>query len=348
MSVLENGVDTIIYAGEISRDGYEQLTKVCEKSKSKKQNKKANVILYTYGGDPHAAFRIARALQHHYSDGVTLFIPHYCKSAGTLIAIGATELVISDMGELGPLDVQLAKSSEMFERSSGMDITQGMEALRSQALESFKHFAVEIKIGSKLSTKIATEVATEMTAGLFRPIFAQIDPARVGEIQRATLIAFRYGRILERKWRNVQAGGVAKLIAEYPSHSFVIDRKEARDIFKLVREPQSDEVKLLKDVDVIMRNLLDSQEVTCFLWNQEEPSHETQSPPPSNEPTNAEQEDHDENNIAGTENESQPYGSANTNGEPKATKRTPRSSSKRDTRKNENDEESPAVTPQDS
>lgn len=278
MSVIEEGVDTIVYAGEINRDGYEELTNVCETSKT--QYKKANLILYTYGGDPHSAFRIARALQHHYSEGVTLFIPHYCKSAGTLIAIGAKELVISDMGELGPLDVQLVKTSEMFERSSGMDIAQGIEALRVQALETFKNFSVEIKIGSKLSTKIATEVATEMTAGLFGPVFAQIDPTRMGEIQRATHIAFKYGKILERKWRNIKDNGVSKLIADYPSHAFVIDRKEARDIFKEVRAPDQAEVELLKKVDAIMRNLLEAHNVTCFLWefpSKQEPSHEAES-----------------------------------------------------------------------
>ena len=43
------------------------------------------------------------------------FIPRRCKSAGTLLLIGATSLIISDRGELGPLDVQLSKPDEIFE-----------------------------------------------------------------------------------------------------------------------------------------------------------------------------------------------------------------------------------------
>jgi len=281
VSILENGVDTIIYAGEISRDGYEKITNVCEEAGN--SSKKANLVLYTYGGDPHAAFRIARALQHHYTDGIRLFIPHYCKSAGTLIAIGASELIISDMGELGPLDVQLVKPTEMFERSSGMDITQGIEALRSQAIETFKNFVYEVRLGSKLSTKIATKVATNMTTGLFSSIFAQIDPSRLGEIQRATYIALHYGKILAEKSQNIEDNGIEKLVLGYPSHSFVIDRKEARTIFKKVNCPDSKEVELLKQIDKLMRSMLNSQTVNCFQWKpttpQEEQSHEHSNQP---------------------------------------------------------------------
>lgn len=285
MSVLEEGVDTIIYAGEISRYGYEELTKVCENAGNK--CKKVNLILYTYGGDPHAAFRIARALQHHYVDGITLFIPHFCKSAGTLIAIGASELVISDKGELGPLDVQLIKPNEMFERSSGMDLSQGIEALRAQAIETFKNFVYEMRVGNKLSTKIATKVATEMTTGLFSPIFAQIDPSRIGEIQRATYIAHHYGNMLAIKSNNIKEDGVSRLVLGYPSHSFVIDRKEARDIFKKVRYPDEAEVSLLTAVDSVMSGRLDSSSVICFQWqnnkHEQEESQNDQSDQSSND-----------------------------------------------------------------
>lgn len=63
-------------------------------------------------GDPNAGYRIGRALQHNYDD-VTLLVVGPCKSAGTLIAIAANKLVIGDMGELGPLDIQLKKMMKL-------------------------------------------------------------------------------------------------------------------------------------------------------------------------------------------------------------------------------------------
>ncbi len=47
--------------------------------------------MVTEGGDADPAYRIARCLQDHY-DRFSLFVSGYCKSAGTLVALGAHEL----------------------------------------------------------------------------------------------------------------------------------------------------------------------------------------------------------------------------------------------------------------
>src|SRR5687767_11306085 len=84
------------------------------------RNKRKNVILVlvSEGGDADAAYRIARCLQESYGRFM-LLCGGYCKSAATLIAIGAHDLVISDCGELGPLDVQMSKTDEVMQRQSG-------------------------------------------------------------------------------------------------------------------------------------------------------------------------------------------------------------------------------------
>lgn len=267
MSLHDQDSVTIIYAGEINRTGYEKISQECEKL-VEPYPKKVDLILSTYGGDPDAGFRIARCLQHYFTDGITLFVPHYCKSAGTLIAIGASELVLSDRGELGPLDVQIMKSDEMFERSSGMDIMQGFNVLTSQAYEMVNSITVNLKVKSRLSTKLATEAASQIAVGAFAPIFAQIDPLRLGEIQRASEIAFTYGNLLRIKFDNLQEYGVSKLVAGYPSHGFVIDRKEARGIFKNVRQPDSEEIQLLKRIDSIIRHGVDLSDVFCITLDE--------------------------------------------------------------------------------
>lgn len=272
----------IIYSGPIDRYGYELMSQVCE-TLTEPYPKKVNLILSTYGGDPDAGFRIARCLQHYFTEGITLFVPHYCKSAGTLIAIGASELVLSDRGELGPLDVQLVKSDEMFERSSGMDITQGFNVLTSQAYEMFNTITVNLKLKSRLSTKLASEAASQIAVGAFAPIFAQIDPLRLGEIQRATEIAFKYGNLLKVKFDNLQEYGVITLISGYPSHAFVIDRKEATTIFKKVRQPDTDEIAWLKNVDGIIKYYIDSPLPHCEIINNSIGSY----PENDNEPYNS-------------------------------------------------------------
>ncbi|MBL0231254.1 MAG: hypothetical protein IPP76_10800 [Moraxellaceae bacterium] len=234
----------ILYIGEISRDGYNKVTEICNEHRD--SYSKVVFVLGTSGGDPHAGFRIARALQHYSDDGFTLVVPQYCKSAGTLIAIGASDIVIANCGELGPLDVQIQKSTELFERSSGLDLPQAIDALQQQVITSFRNSLVSASMGGRLSTRIAADIATNLTVGIFSPIFAQIDPIRLGESQRANYIGYEYGKRLSEKSKNLKPDALNKLIGSYPAHSFVIDRKEAKELFHKVRELNQDEYNVIK------------------------------------------------------------------------------------------------------
>jgi ClpP class serine protease len=66
------------------------------------------IILHTPGGLVLAAQQIAGALAAH-EGHVTAVIPHYAMSGGTLIALGADEIVIDNYAALGPVDPQLGQ-----------------------------------------------------------------------------------------------------------------------------------------------------------------------------------------------------------------------------------------------
>ena len=111
--------DVLFFNGPIERHLDQRVIEYCVR---RRRRKTVTLMLVTDGGDPHAAYRIARCLQSKYSR-FTAFIPGFCKSAGTIVALGAHELVMSDFGELGPLDVQLARKDELFEKQSGLTAT---------------------------------------------------------------------------------------------------------------------------------------------------------------------------------------------------------------------------------
>src|SRR6202050_2065289 len=68
-----------------------------------------DIILHTPGGLVLAALQIARAIGDHKAK-VTVFVPHYAMSGGTLIALAADEIVMSRHAVLGPIDPQLGQS----------------------------------------------------------------------------------------------------------------------------------------------------------------------------------------------------------------------------------------------
>ncbi|HEY9698697.1 MAG TPA: ATP-dependent Clp protease proteolytic subunit [Trichocoleus sp.] len=65
-----------------------------------------DLILHTPGGLVLATEQIARALVRHKAK-VTVFIPHYAMSGGTMIAMAADEIVMDENAVLGPVDPQL-------------------------------------------------------------------------------------------------------------------------------------------------------------------------------------------------------------------------------------------------
>ena len=68
-----------------------------------------DLVLHTPGGLVLAALQIARAI-HEHPGKVTVFVPHYAMSGGTLIALAADEIVMDPNAVLGPVDPQLDQS----------------------------------------------------------------------------------------------------------------------------------------------------------------------------------------------------------------------------------------------
>jgi ClpP class serine protease len=67
-----------------------------------------DIVLHTPGGLVLAALQIARAIRGH-KGKVTVLVPHYAMSGGTLIALAADEIIMSPYAVLGPVDPQLGQ-----------------------------------------------------------------------------------------------------------------------------------------------------------------------------------------------------------------------------------------------
>lgn len=71
-----------------------------------------DIVLHTPGGLVLAALQIARAIEDH-KGKVTVFVPHYAMSGGTLIALAADEIVMCRHSVLGPIDPQIGGVSSV-------------------------------------------------------------------------------------------------------------------------------------------------------------------------------------------------------------------------------------------
>jgi hypothetical protein len=235
--------DILLVNSPIARPLDLTVLKMC---RQRQRRENVLVILVTEGGDPDPAYRLARCLQDNYRR-FSLFVSGYCKSAGTLVALGANELIIADSGELGPLDVQMSKPDELAQMQSGLTATSALATLHNQAFQAFENFFLQLvaKSGNTISTRTATQLAAQLVCGLFAPLYGHMDPMHVGEAGRALLIAQKYGQLLQNKANNLKPKSLIELTTEYPSHGFVIDRLEAERLFQCVREPNASEHALI-------------------------------------------------------------------------------------------------------
>ena len=90
-----------------------------------------DLVLHTPGGLVLAAMQIARAVEAHPAK-VTVYVPVYAMSGGTLIALAADEIVLGEFSVLGPIDPQIAGLAG-GEHRAGARFQAGRARLRPHA-----------------------------------------------------------------------------------------------------------------------------------------------------------------------------------------------------------------------
>src|SRR5947209_810167 len=130
-----------------------------------------DVILHTPGGLAIAALQIARALRAH-PGRVTVFVPHFAMSGGTLVALGADEIVMTQHAMLGPIDPQIngmpaasiIKVAGEKPLSEIDDQTLIFADVGHKAIEQLKRQTAEL-LRAPMAPEMATALADKLTSG---------------------------------------------------------------------------------------------------------------------------------------------------------------------------------------
>jgi ClpP class serine protease len=130
-----------------------------------------DMILHTPGGLVLAAMQIARAVEAHPAK-VTVYVPVYAMSGGTLIALAADEIALGEFSVLGPIDPQIAgfpaasivKARDMKPISEVFDLTLVLADVSEKALAQVKRGAVEL-LTPRLDQATAEALADKLAGG---------------------------------------------------------------------------------------------------------------------------------------------------------------------------------------
>jgi ClpP class serine protease len=131
-----------------------------------------DIILHTPGGLVLATEQIAQALVRH-EGKVTVFIPHYAMSGGTMLALAADEIVMDENAVLGPVDPQIGnypaqsilKVLEEKNKDKIDDETLILADISRKAIVQVKEFVKNLLIANGREEGDAEKISTILTEG---------------------------------------------------------------------------------------------------------------------------------------------------------------------------------------
>lgn len=207
--------------------------------------KRITLVLDSPGGDLHSAYNLVRLLRAR-DKKLRVVVPRWAKSAATLVCLAADELVMTDVAELGPLDPQVRRPGEVSAHSA-LDDYLSFQALNQEALTMIDLVTPFLVRRTGMNLQELLPMAIDFTTKLFAPVYQGVNPLQHGASLRTVEISKQYAQKVLRMWSNVKdVDQVSERITTgYPSHAYVVDVQEAKELGLNVRPANADEQLVL-------------------------------------------------------------------------------------------------------
>lgn len=152
-------------------------------------------------------------LIREFCDYFSVIIPFVAKSAATMIAIGADEIVMGPTSELGPID-------PLVKHPIYDDMWVPVQSIK---------MCIDF-----LEEKITKSDDPKLMASLLYPIADKLDPWIIGDYEKLIKASYQYAEILLEKNMFKNNKDKARLVTrtmteKYFSHGYCINRHEAKD-----------------------------------------------------------------------------------------------------------------------
>ena len=220
-----------------------------EHLQSTKKVKKIDLILYTRGGHTLTPNRIVHLLRE-FCEELSVLIPFRAHSSGTILALGADEIVMGPMGELGPVDPS---------------VTNVFNPLIDEKDPKKGNIPVGVEDVSAYMTLIKEKGLTDpnvISTGL-KALTDRIHPLALGNVHRQYLLIRTLSkRLLELHMKGEQEKERIEKIVDILSeklyfHGYEISRHEAKEIIGLnVSYPPEEIEKLMWELYMEYKNAL--------------------------------------------------------------------------------------------
>ncbi len=200
-------------------------------------------FLYSTGGDTMVPWRLVSMIRE-YCDKFSVLVPYKAHSAATMIALGADEIVMSDLSELSPIDPSTAN---IFNPT---DPTNPQNRIPISVEDVMAYFDLA-------KNKFNIKNDEELSHVFLKLIDAnpQIHPLALGNVNRIhNLIRMLAKRLLKSHKTSLKEEEIDSIVDYFTeklySHQYFIGRKEAREDLGLTTVVNADAAlaKIMKDL----------------------------------------------------------------------------------------------------
>lgn len=181
-----------------------------------------DLFLYSAGGDTMVPWRLVSMIRE-YCDKFSVLIPYKAHSAATMIALGADEVVMSDLSELSPIDPSTAN---VFNPADTQNPQNKIPISVEDVMAYFD--LAKNKFGIKNDEELSRIFNKFVEAN------PQIHPLALGNVNRIhNLIRMLAKRLLKSHKAPMKEEEIEKLVDYFTeklySHQYFIGRKEAKE-----------------------------------------------------------------------------------------------------------------------
>ena len=186
---------------------------------------KISLVLYTRGGETLSAWTLANLLRT-FCDHLEVIIPAKCHSAGTLLCLGADNLVMTKQATLGPIDPSV--NTPLNPQITGAQPTTNVPV----SVEDVNAFLEQAR----------EAIGEESLGSIFERLSQEVHPLVLGNTFRARAQIRMLGqRLLSSHMKDEShiENVLNFLCSDSGSHDYTINRREARQVLGLPIETPS-------------------------------------------------------------------------------------------------------------
>lgn len=180
---------------------------------------KIDLLLHSYGGAVDTPYKVV-ALIREFCEEFGVIVPFAAKSAASMVVLGADEVVMGPISEMGPID-------PLVKHPVYKDLWVPVQAIRHCI--------------DYLQRSIADSQEPDLVSYIITPMLNKLDPWIIGDYEKALKASHQYAEALLSRYMLKETPervpNVTRALTEgYFSHGYPIGRREAKELGLKVTE----------------------------------------------------------------------------------------------------------------